>query len=63
MIYTTQSVNNITLGERYALHFVYLIMRLYSTGQHTLHGIIIHPRILFNARGLRPSAIIASEDE
>ena len=39
------------------------IMWLYSTGHHTLHGIITHPRMSFIARGHRPSAIIASEGE
>ena len=37
------------------------IMWLYSTGDHTLHRIITHPRMLFIARGRRPSVIIASE--
>ena len=37
------------------------LMWLYSTGDHTLHGIITHPRMLFIARGRRPCVIIASE--
>ena len=34
------------------------IMWLYSTGHHTLPGIITHPRMCIIARGRRPSVII-----
>ena len=38
-------------------------MWLYSTGYHTLHGIITHPMMVFIAWGHRLSTIIASENE
>ena len=38
-----------------------LLWLFYSTCDHTLHGIIIHPRMLFITRGRRASVIIASE--
>ena len=38
------------------------IMWLYSTGDHTLHGILTHQKMLFIARGRRPS-VIASVSE
>ena len=49
--------NSLNFG--YTMH----LMWLYSIGHHTLHGIITHTRMLFIARGRRPSAIIESEDE
>ena len=45
----------------FSFNITNMIMWLYSIGNHTLHGIITHPRMLFIARGRRPSVIIASE--